>query len=190
MRLVGRWFTVFWVMALICVGTYWYVNIRPGILTKRYGAEIAQSLRHINLVVSNYEVGQSTEVLANVATGDYLQALLNYRTDMRNSMFRVVVVNVNIHNLKILSYSETDAKIEARIESANVSVYRASGEINVPCYGLAVEERIFLTRENGVWKIYGGGLSQIDTWTPVEVMRQSVCPENWESLLSSYLIEE
>lgn len=84
--------------------------------------------------------------------------------------------------------SQYRAKILARIETANVSIERSTGQVRTPCYGLATEEIIVLIKEEGKWKISGGEAGEIDTWTPVEALRESVCPTNWEEVLNNFLI--
>lgn len=184
----GVFLTVAILLITLLSVSYWYVRIRPIDLTDKYGTELAESLEYIEQTIANYETAQGVETLTDVATGDYLEALLEYRIDCSHCRFRVLVINVHVSNLKIVSYSQYRAKILARIETANVSIERSTGQVRTPCYGLATEEIIVLIKEEGKWKISGGEAGEIDTWTPVEALRESVCPTNWEEVLNNFLI--
>lgn len=178
---------------LIIVSTgaaYWHFRLKPMVLTRRHSAEIAQTLEHNYQTIYNYiEVNQDPQILRAVATGIYLEDLLDTHEFMCPGCgpYRYVAINVRATNLRVLRYSDSFAEVEARIETAQVSIHRSTGSIRVPCFGTAREGNFFLRKEHGVWKMAGGRYWELDTATPVETIRQSVCPENWEDVLYEFL---
>jgi hypothetical protein len=178
---------LFLIIALISAA-YWHFRLKPKVLTRRHSAEIAQTLEHNYQTIYNYEVNQDPQILRDVATGIYLEGLLNpHRFLCPDCPYRYVAINVRATNLRVLRYSDSFAEVEARIEIAEVSIDRSTNYIRVPCYGTAEEGNFFLRKEDGVWKVAGGRYGELDTATPVEIIRQSVCPENWEDVLYEFL---
>lgn len=151
----------------------WHFLGKPAVLTHRYGSEMHDFLVDYEHTVYSVESHHNPALLLEVAQDDTLAWLEKYRCPGCPSI--PVVVNVYIENLIILEYSDTHAKVAARIEIAAVSVSPSSNEIQSQCRASAVEGTYSMIREDGKWKMVEGN-SRADTWTPVEELRQKVCP--------------
>jgi hypothetical protein len=90
--------------------------------------------------------------------------------------------NINVMNVKTIWCSRNRIRLEARIEVANVAINKETDEIEVPCWGTAKESTFVIASTEGQWKYSKNNFIafwqsyRVDTNTPVEVLRQSVCP--------------
>jgi hypothetical protein len=125
--------------------------------------------------IYSVESHRNPDILSSVAQGDGLAYLEKYRCPECPTV--PVVINVNIENLRVLEYSITIAEVSARIDIAVVSASPSTGEIRSNCRATATEGTLTMVREDGRWKIDGGGDGQADTWTSIDELQQKVCLE-------------
>ncbi len=168
------------VTAFICLTAFviWQVGIKPIVFTRQYGAEMHDILVVYEKTVGSIASHQNPDILAAVAHGDVLEYLQKYRCLECPTVS--VVVNVNIENLKVLEYSDDYVEVFARTEIGAVSVHPVTLEIKRPCSAIAIEGVDIMIWEDGHWKISGSKYGRADTWTPVEELREKVCPENYD----------
>ncbi len=156
----------------------WQVGIKPVVLTRQYGAEMYDVLVNYEKIVGSVASHQNPDILATVAHGDALEYLQKYRCLECPTVS--VVVNVNIENLKVLEYTDAYAEVFERTEIGTVAVHPVTLEIEGVCRAGATEGITIMIKEGGHWKISGGRGGRADTWTPVEELREKVCPENYD----------
>lgn len=155
----------------------WQVGIKSIVLTRQHGNEMYNVLLNYEKTVHSIESHQNPDILLDIAQGDALAYLQKYRCPECPTV--PIVINVNIEDLKVLEYSDTYAKVFSRIETAAVSVNPRTREIKSKCRATAIEGVDTMIREDGNWKIMGGD-GRADTWTPVEELREKICPENYD----------
>ncbi len=155
----------------------WQTSFRPLILTRQHGVEMSNVLLNYERTVHSIASHQNPDILSDIAQGDVLAYLQKYRCPECATV--PVVINAKIENVKVLEYSNTYARVFSRIEIATVSVNPRTREIKSECRVTAIEGVDIMIKEDGDWKIVEGD-GKADTWTPIEELRDKVCPEKYD----------
>ena len=142
-------------------------------------------------IVADIEYGISN-VLAYGSIEDYqdyidvsiLDAYTNTYKDCEKCLRFPKVLGVNIKNTHIARCKPNQIIYWARVEIAQIIVDKETEQVEITCHGLANEGWYSITKRDDIWRrsdvefwrtiLYPQ--SPIDTATPVEVLRQNVCP--------------
>ncbi|MBE2197140.1 MAG: hypothetical protein IAE79_00925 [Anaerolinea sp.] len=153
----------------------WQIYAKEAWLTYRHYDEIYAVIENFEKSISSLKVHQNPEALAEIATGKYLE-FLNQTICQECPSTVLVATNVNIEHLRVLDYKKDFARVFARVEVAWVQMRFSTQETEGGCQATASEGIYHFVKEDGYWKVSGGEKVRTDTWTPLEGLRNKVCP--------------
>ena len=131
----------------------WWI-IRPLWLTEVYGPELAHAVQRYREVLGTVEGWRDLAVIAQVATGDYLDYLAQVRCVDCASV--QVATKIGVQVLRVLEYSATTSTAITRIEWGWHKVDPDTGAVLGACHAQAFTDLYVLTWSDGTWKVSGG----------------------------------
>ena len=136
------------ILGVLLVG-WWY--IRPWWLTQTYGPELRWAILRYVKVLGTIEGRRDPSVMAQVATGESLKNLVQFRCKDCNTVLVTTKADVKIS--QVLEYSSVASEVIARIEVGWRPVSPDTGAVHGECHAQAYTNHLLLLRENGRWKV-------------------------------------
>lgn len=187
MKLAKNWKII--IVAVLTCG-FWLWLLTPTVIMPHFIAECQQ--KNLQIIIEELEWGMS-EVYMYGEPQDYSNFVDETLIDLfskghSTQLSRTTnptfykVANINVTNVETKWCSPNRIRFDARIEIANVAINKETQEVEVPCWGSATDASYVIAFKDGLWKYSKarvqplGQIYRVDTRTPVEVLRQSVCP--------------
>jgi hypothetical protein len=132
----------------------WWL-VRPLWLTQTYGSILRDAVQKYSEVRGTIEGWRDPDVIAQVATGDALDYLLQVRCVDCASV--QVATKINVEALKVMEYSPTISKVMVRVEWGWHKTDPNTGTVLGSCHAQAFTSIYVLTWEGSTWKVSGEG---------------------------------
>jgi hypothetical protein len=162
-------------MVILGVILFGWSVIRPLLLTRMYGPELREAIERFERIFGTVEGQTNPAVMAQIATGDKLEFMVQLRCISCRSVR--VATKTYVEVLDVLEYSPTFSLAVARIEWGWHSVSPITGAVDGSCHAEAYTNVYPFARENGVWK-----MTHADYWIDINPNRVDDTPD----LLAKY----
>jgi hypothetical protein len=139
------------VVAALGVFLVSWLTLRPLLLTQIYGGQLEDAIRRIEEITGTIDGQSNPEAIAQIATGEYLNFLLQHRCQNCSSV--QVATKIDIQTLRVVEYSSDFSLVVARVEWGWHWVSPRTGIVDSICHAQAYTNVYPLAKEEGVWKI-------------------------------------
>jgi hypothetical protein len=140
-------------IALIVLLISWRI-LYPKWLTWMHGAEMRFATQRYLALHSTIEGWTDPSVMAQVATGEYLEYLI--RSRCVDCLGVEVSTGIQIETVDVLEYGSSVSKVHVRYEGAWQMIDPQTRDVIGQCNVGVYENVLIMNRENNDWKVSGG----------------------------------